>query len=189
MKLLTTALASILAFSTMSAVAASYKIDENHANARFAIDHFGTTTNTGGFYMLSGNVEFDPAAKTGFVGVTIPMGTLETGNRTFNRHLKSADFFNVAEYPTAYFQSTKWNFTGNKVSSIDGELTLLGETAPVTLTATKFNCYDSPMLKTEVCGGDFETTIDRTNWGLDTYVDSGMTKDVKLNIQIEAAKQ
>ncbi len=55
---------------------------------------------------------------------------------------------------------------GNKVSSVDGTLTLLGQTHPVTLKATKFNCYNSPMLKTEVCGGDFETVIDRSKWGM-----------------------
>ena len=45
------------------------------------------------------------------------------------------------------------------------------------------------MLKAEVCGGDFETTIDRTKWGMDYLVSAGMSKNVKLNIQIEAAKQ
>ena len=45
------------------------------------------------------------------------------------------------------------------------------------------------MLKTEVCGGDFETVIDRTQWGMNYLVNAGMTKNVKLDIQIEAAKQ
>ena len=65
----------------------------------------------------------------------------------------------------------------------------MGKTHPVTLKATKFNCYQSPMLKTEVCGGDFETVIDRTQWGMNYLVNAGMTKNVKLDIQIEAAKQ
>lgn len=75
------------------------------------------------------------------------------------------------------------------MSSVDGTLTLLGQTHPVTLKATKFNCYNSPMLKTEVCGGDFETVIDRSKWGMNYLVAAGMSKNVKLNIQIEAAKQ
>lgn len=64
-----------------------------------------------------------------------------------------------------------------------------GKTAPVKLKAEKFNCYQSPMLKTEVCGGDFSTTIDRTKWGMDYLVNVGMTKSVRIDIQIEAAKQ
>ena len=51
-----------------------------------------------------------------------------------------------------------------------------GKTAPV-------------KLKTEVCGGDFSTTIDRTKWSMDYLVNVGMTKSVRIDIQIEAAKQ
>ena len=65
----------------------------------------------------------------------------------------------------------------------------LGKTAPVTLKATQFNCYDSPMLKREVCGGDFETTIDRTQWGMNYGVEWGFPKNVRLVVQIEAVKQ
>ena len=63
------------------------------------------------------------------------------------------------------------------------------KTHPITLNATKFNCYDSPLLKTQVCGGDFETVLDRSQWGIDYLIDKGMSKDVKVVIQIEAAKQ
>ncbi|UOO81144.1 YceI family protein [Uruburuella testudinis] len=183
-----TLFAALLAVAAAGVSAAEYKIDSNHANARFAIDHFGTTTNTGGFYGLNGIVRFDPQAKTGSISVTIPVSSLNTGISGFDNHLKSADLFNAAQYPDIRFQSTQWHFSGNKVSSVDGLLTLLGQTHPVTLTATKFNCYQSPMLKAEVCGGDFETTIDRTQWGMNFGVAQGMSKNVKLNIQVEASK-
>ena len=87
------------------------------------------------------------------------------------------------------FVSTKFHFSGGKVSAVDGKLPLLGKTHPVKLTANKFNCYQSPMLKTEVCGGDFSTTIDRTQWGMNYLVKEGMTKNVRIDIQIEAAKK
>ena len=183
---LSIALLASLGTLSVASNAATYEIDPNHANARFSVDHFGTSTNAGGFYGLTGIVDFDQKAKKGFVGVTIPISNLDTGNKAFNKHLKSADFFNVEKYPTAYFKSTEWQFDGDKVKAVKGNLTLLDQTHPVTLKATKFNCYDSPMLKTQVCGGDFETTIDRTKWGIDTYTDGGMMKNIKLNIQIEA---
>ena len=181
--------AVLIAATAAGATAATYKIDPMHANARFAIDHFGTSTNIGGFYGLDGTVQFDQKAKTGAIDVVMPLSSLQTGSEQFTHHLKSADLFNAEKYPEMRFQSTKWNFRGSKVSSVEGNLTLLGQTHPVKLKASKFNCYQSPMLKTEVCGGDFETVIDRTKWGMDYLVSAGMTKQVKLNIQIEAAKQ
>ena len=169
--------------------AATYQIDPQHTAARFSVDHFGTSTNAGGFYNLSGILEYAPEKKKGFVGITIPMGSLSTGLKSFDGHLKSADFFNVKEYPTAYFKSTEWQFDGDKVKAIKGNLTLLNKTHPITLTATKFNCYDNTMLKAEACGGDFETTIDRTKWGITTFADGGMMKDIKLSIQVEGSKK
>ncbi len=187
----TMAVAAISALGMLSTVshAATYELDPHHTAVRFFVDHFGTTTNAGGFYNLSGNLEYAPEAQEGFIGLTIPMGSLSTGIKAFDGHLKSDDFFNVEKYPTAYFKSTDWVFDGNEVKAVKGDLTLLDQTHPVTLTATKFNCYDSPLLEAEACGGDFETTIDRTKWGIDTYTDGGMMKDIKLVVQVEGSKK
>lgn len=183
------AMFGLLSLSAITSQAATLTIDPFHTAVRFSIDHMGTSTNHGGFYQLTGELDFDPKAKKGFVGMTIPVASLDTGIKMFNEHLKSADFFNAKQYPTIYFKSTKWHFNGDKPSKIDGELTLLGKTLPVTLTATKFNCYDNPILKAKSCGGDFETTIDRTKWGMNTYADLPNMRDVKINIQIEAYKK
>lgn len=183
----------VMAGGITSSYAATYHIDPTHANVRFVIDHFNTSTNTGGFYNITGQIEYEPKAKTGDVSLVIPINSINTGNKAFDLALKSPDFFDVDKFPLAYFQSTKWHFgdekTGSQVTQIDGNLTLHGETHPVSLTATKFNCYFNIMLKKPVCGGDFTTTIDRTKWGISKYVLLGITKDVTLNIQIEAAKQ
>ena len=77
----------------------------------------------------------------------------------------------------------------DKVSAVEGQLTMLGKTQPLTLKANQFNCYQSPMLKREVCGGDFEATIDRTQWGMNYGVDWGFAKNVRLVVQVEAVKQ
>lgn len=182
-------LAALLAASTAVASAATYKIDPMHANARFAIDHFNTSSNVGGFYGLNGTIEFNQAKRQGSADISIPVKSLQTGSEHFTGHLLSADLFNAEKYPDMRFVSTKFNFKGKKLESVDGKLTLLGKTHPVKLKADKFNCYMSPMLKAEVCGGDFSASIDRTRWGMNYLVDSGMTKTVKLNLQIEAAKQ
>jgi polyisoprenoid-binding protein YceI len=82
----------------------------------------------------------------------------------------------------------KFSFDGDKVSAVSGTLTLLGKTQPITLNATNFNCYDNPMLKREVCGGDFEATLQRSAFGM-SYGLPGIPDSVKLVIQIEAVRQ
>ncbi|WP_425262472.1 YceI family protein, partial [Neisseria meningitidis] len=66
-----------------TASAATYKVDEYHANARFAIDHFNTSTNVGGFYGLTGSVEFDQAKRDGKIYITIPVANLQSGSQHF----------------------------------------------------------------------------------------------------------
>lgn len=181
-------LAAGLASLATVASAANYTVDPFHTNARFAIDHFATSSNVGGFYGLTGNLQLDVAKKTGQIDISIPVQNLQTGSTQFTQHLLSPDLFNAAQYPEMRFKSTKFNFRGKKLVSVDGQLTLLGKTNPVRLKVEKFNCYDSPMLKKQVCGGDLSTTIDRTQWGMNYLVNVGMAKNVRLDIQVEASK-
>lgn len=177
----------------VSSHAQTYNIDPTHTNVRFAIDHFNTSTNTGGFYNITGQLEYDPTTKMGDISLVIPLNSLNTGNEAFDIALKSTDFFDIEKFPLAEFNSTKWHFStdkkGSDITKVEGMLTLHGKTNPITLTATKFNCYFSPILKKSVCGGDFTTIIDRRKWGISKYTLLGMTEKVQLDIQIEAAKQ
>ncbi|WP_159917448.1 YceI family protein [Pantoea sp. 18069] len=176
--------------SVAQAAPATYAIDPTHTFATFEIDHMGATTNRARFDKKQGTVEFDRAGKTGKVEVVLDMTSVNSGTPGFDKHLQSADIFNVAQFPTAKFVSDKFVFDGDKVKEVTGQLTLLDKTQPVTLKASKFNCYPSPMLqKREVCGGDFEATIDRTAFGLDYGVNFGASKQVRLVLQIEAVKQ
>jgi polyisoprenoid-binding protein YceI len=134
-------------------------------------------------------VQLDKATKSGKVEITIDTTSINTGTAAFNQHLQSADLFDAAKYPSIKFVSDKFVFNGDKVSEVTGSLTLLGKTQPVTLKSSQFNCYENPMLKREVCGGDFETTIDRTAFGMNYGVDWGFPKNVRLVIQVEAVKQ
>jgi polyisoprenoid-binding protein YceI len=183
-----TAAATLLAGASQ-VNAATYAIDPTHTFATFEIGHMGTSTNRGRFDKKEGTIEFDRAAKTGKVEITLDITSINTGTAAFDKHLQSPDLFNAAAFPTAKFVSTGMTFNGDKVSEIAGTLTLLGKTNPVTLKASQFNCYNSPMLKREVCGGDFETTIDRTAFGMNFGIDWGFPKNVRLVIQVEAIKQ
>lgn len=187
--LLTLAATACLFAGAAQAQTASYAIEPTHTFATFEISHFGASVNRGRFDKKEGSVQLDRAAKTGKVEVSIDATSVNTGTAAFDKHLQSADLFNAAQYPTIKFVSDKFVFNGDKVSEVTGNLTLLGKTQPVTLKANQFACYQSPMLKREVCGGDFETTIDRTAFGMNYGIAWGFPKDVRLVVQVEAVKQ
>lgn len=187
--LLGLAMATTLLSATAQAETSTYMLEPTHTFVTFEIGHFGTSTNRGRFDKKEGSVQMDRAAKTGKLEVTIDTTSVNSGTAAFDKHLQSADIFDAAKYPTIKFVSDKFVFNGDKVTEIMGNLTLLGKTQPVTLKASQFNCYQSPMLKREVCGGDFETTIDRTAFGMNYGVDWGFPKNVRLIVQAEGVKQ
>ena len=181
--------AAALAAGAAQAQSASYAIDPTHTFVTFEISHFGTSTNRGRWDKKEGTVQLDKAGKSGKVELTIDVASINSGTAAFDRHLRGADFFDIEKHPTAKFVADKFSFNGDKVSEVSGSLTLLGKTHPVTLKASQFNCYQNPMLKREVCGGDFETTIDRTAYGMNYGIQWGFPKDVRLVVQVEAVKQ
>ena len=170
------------------AQSASYNIDPGHTFVTWEATHFGTSTSRGRFDKKEGSVEFDRSAKTGRIDITIDTTSISTGLAPFDKHLQSKDFFDTANHPTARFVSDSLTFDGSKVKSAAGQLTLLGKTLPLSMTAVRFNCYDHPFLKREVCGGDFEATVQRSLWGM-TYGLPGIPDNIKLLIQVEAVKQ
>ncbi|MFM9880621.1 MAG: YceI family protein [Burkholderiaceae bacterium] len=169
---------------------AQYKIDTTHTKAMWEAKHFATSTNRGSWDKYEGDVTLDKAAKTGKVDLTIDMTSVNTGIAPFNAHLKKEDFFNVEKFPTARFVGDKFTFSGDKVTEVSGNLTMLGVTNPITLKAIGFNCYDNPFVKREVCGGDFEAIVKRSLFGLNWGLANKATSDeIKVTIQVEAVKQ
>jgi len=130
------ALASLL-FTTGSAIAADYKIDKEgqHAFVNFRIQHLGYSWVYGTFKDFDGTFTFDeanPAADK--VNVTINTNSLDTNHAERDKHLRSADFLNVAKFPQATFASTGVKKAGDELD-VAGNLTLNGVTKPVTLKA------------------------------------------------------
>ena len=182
------AAASLASVVPAQAQTVTYAVDPTHTSVTWEALHFGTSTNRGRFDKKEGKIEIDRAAKTGKVDITIDMASITTGVAPFDGHLKSKDFFDVATHPTARFQASGFTFDGTQVTAVKGTLTMLGKTQPVELKASRFNCYDNPMLKREVCGGDFEATIQRSLFG-STYGLPGIPDNVRLLVQVEAVKQ
>ena len=190
MKKLVLSAIAIAATGLAQAQSATYAADPTHTFVTFEAKHFGTSTLRGRFDKKEGSVTLDRTAKTGKAEFTLDATSVSTGVPQLDTHLKSKDFFNAAEAPTARFSGDKFSFdANNKLTSVGGTLTMLGKTQPVTLTASNFNCYESPMLKREVCGGDFETTIARSQWGMSYGLNFGIPDNLRLLIQVEAVKQ
>jgi polyisoprenoid-binding protein YceI len=164
-----------------------YTIDSRHTFPSFEVMHFGMSLQRGSFNKTSGKVTVDREAKTGSVDVTIDAASVNTNEPKLGEHLRNQDFFNASAHPNITFKGTKFNFDGDKVKSVDGELTMLGVTRPVTLTAQHFNCGNHPMNKKAMCGAEFTTTIKRTDWGM-KYAVPAVADDVLLRINVEAFK-
>ena len=91
----------------VSSYATPYYIDSTHTNVRFTTDPLNTSTNTDGFYNLSGQLDYEPTAKKSNIALSIPLNTLSTGNKAFDATLQSAGFFDIEKFPVARFNSTK----------------------------------------------------------------------------------
>lgn len=187
--------ASVLCFAALAAAGSvqaepvRYEVEPTHTFVNFEVPHFNTSTVRARFDTIKGFVELDRKAGTGSTEMTVDTTSVSSGVEAFDKHLKTADFFDVEKYPEARFVSKDFTFEGDQLKSIKGELTLLGKTQPVTLEGKRFNCYDQPVLKAPVCGGDFETTIKRSQWGMNWGIDMGVPDDVRLLIQIEAVQK
>lgn len=170
----------------------NYVLDPMHSYPNFKVNHLGMSTISGRFDKMSGKVVLDPAAKTGSLEAKIVTASITTGDakradgaRSRDEHLRSADFFNSAEFPEATYKSTKFNFNGDMLESVEGTLTLLGVTKPVKLTMASFKCGPHPFTKKPMCGGDAEASFKRTDFGMKFGVPA-IGDEVKLSISIEA---
>jgi len=182
-KLLT---AALLAVSASGAFAATYNIDPSHTYPSFEADHKGgLSVWRGKFDKTSGTIQMDRAARTGSMDITIDAASINFGLDKMNTHAKSPDMFNVEKFPTVKYTGKSFKFEGEQLVAVEGELTMLGVTRPLTLKINKFKCVQDQRLKREVCGADASAEFKRTDFGLN-YATPVFAPEVKLAIQVEA---
>lgn len=127
-------LAASLITAVGSAQTSTWKIDPVHSGIEFRILHLGVSHVTGNFSKPTGTIKWDEKDPTkSSVEAVIDANTVSTGQDARDQHLKSPDFFNVAQNPTLTFKSTSLSKVDGKLVLI-GDLTLGGVTRPVTLT-------------------------------------------------------
>jgi polyisoprenoid-binding protein YceI len=168
----------------------NYSVEPTHTFVTWEASHFGVSTSRGRFDKTSGEIVYDAKAKTGKVEVVIDLKSISTGVAPFDAHLRQDDYFDVERFPQARFASSDFRFEGGKLSEVAGQLTMRGVTKPLTLKAKRFACYDSPFLKREVCGGDFEAFVVRSQYGMVHGFPLVVPDDaIRLQIQVEGVRQ
>lgn len=186
--LLLSSLSVVGAGLPIAALAAeSYTMDPPHTYAHFSVSHLGFSTMQGRFDKSSGKITLDRAAKKGTVDIAIDASSISTGWPKRDQHLSGPDFFNAPEYPTITYKSSAMKFNGDTPSSVEGSLTLLGVTKPVTLNITAFKCGTNPMNQKELCGADASAQIKRSDFGM-KYALPNVGDDIKLVFEVEAYK-
>lgn len=179
-----------LVLGLLPAIAAAnegYTIDPYHTIPHFTLEYHGFGTFTGRFDRTSGKFMVDRAARKGALEFNIETASLTTGDndrgsrpRSRDEHLRSVDFFNVAEFPRMTFRSSDVRFNGDTPAEIDGQLTLLGVTKPVTFKVDRWVCKDHAVYKKPACGGNVSAVIKRSEFGMKYGIPS-ISDEVKLS--------
>ena len=179
--------AAALAVASLNAAAAPavYVLDPEHSFVHFEVTHFGTSTSRGRFGPVSGEVTLDRAQGTGEVGVRITTAGIDTGLAVFNARLRQPDLLASNEFPEAYFVARQFRFDDGRLAEVRGEFTFRGTSQPLSLRARLFACRTDG--KSEVCGGDFEGELKRSDFGA-TFLLPFVGDRVRLLVQVEGRR-
>ncbi len=179
-------LASLLLAGAASAAPVAYTIDPNHTQVEFSWDHFGFSHITGRFDKVEGEFRFDPADPTrSSINVTIPIASLSTGVADLDEHLRSDDFFDVAQFPNATFKSTQVETAGADQLKVSGDLSIHGVTRPAVLEVTINKVGEHPLGKRAAAGFDARTTLKRSDFGIAKFVPN-VSDQIAIEITMEA---
>lgn len=180
------ALAAPLALAQTS----TWTSDPAHSEVDFSIRHLGVSNVHGRIGKVAATIllnESDVTKST--VTATIDVTTVDTGEQPRDNHIKSADFFDVATFPTATFTSTSVVKNGSKLT-VAGNFTLHGVTKPVVLDVEGPSTPAPGMDHKPHSGFSATTTITRTAFGIGAKFPAAIVgDDVKLTIELEVVKQ
>jgi len=188
----TAALAVALVPALALGQANTWNIDSSHSRTGFSVRHLVITDVRGEFAKTAGKAQIDDAdLSKSSVEVTIEVGSVDTRDEKRDNHLKSADFFDAAKFPTITFKSTKVTPGKDGALTVVGNLTMRGVTKPVTLEGSITKAITDPWGLTRR-GVAFSGKLDRKEWGVSwskvTDVGAVASDEVKLDIQAEVVK-
>ena len=168
--------------------AGTWAIDTTHTDVSFTARHLMVTKVRGRFAVSGGAVTIAENPLESSVEATLDVASVHSGEPGRDEHLLSADFFDVENYPTITFRSTKVAAAGDGEYKLTGELTIKDVTRPVTLDLEYLGTVDSPFGDTRA-GFSASTEISRKDWGLGWNVAleaGGVVVGDKIKINIDA---
>ncbi|MEV4734378.1 YceI family protein [Saccharopolyspora sp. NPDC049426] len=157
----------------------TWDIDPVHSDILFSVRHMGVGKSRGRFGSFSAEIVTAEDPLQSSVTATIDVSSIDTRNADRDAHVRSADFFDAEQHPTATFRSTGIRQDGEDFL-IDGEFTLKGVTKPVTLT-TELNGFSENLL-----GISATTTINRTDFGVGQPGGAVVGEKITITLDIEA---
>lgn len=164
-----------------------FAIDMAHSRIFFDIDHRGYSTMLGRFGEFGGTFKYDaenPANSS--LDITIEAASIDMFHEGLNNHLKTADFFNVAEYPQLRFASERVEVTGEDRFKVHGQFTMLGQTHPLAFDVV-LNQTGRARNGGAMAGFSATGTIDRSAYGMG-YGVPAVGQNVEFRIEIEASE-
>jgi polyisoprenoid-binding protein YceI len=178
------------------ASADSWVFDKTTTEVRFSYDHFGLSRQWGRLRGIEGTLDFAPTdPEQGSVAVTIKAASVSTGVPELDQLLRSSDFFDAQRQPNITFRSSAVRQTGDKTGEVDGDLTMLGVTHPVTLQVTWNFTGEYPLSQINptyqgkwVSGFSARTKILRSAWGLKRGIPL-ISDEIEIVIDAEALRQ
>ena len=179
---------AFLTLATLAATAAApetWRVDPVHSTAQFTARHFGIVPVIGTIPIVKASVELNAGSQIPVaVSAQLDASKVDTHNDMRDGDLRSDHYFDVAEFPTITFASTKVDGTDPSHFTIEGNLTMRGQTHPVTLAAQVVASGKSPRGRSIVAYAA-TATIDRTLWGM-TYGPAIVGDNVDLSLNAEA---
>lgn len=184
---------ALLLAGTASAQAEPWAIDRAHSAASFAVRHLGVSTVRGTFTNITGTILIDDKnIANSTVDITIDATTVNTQNDQRDKHLKSADFFDVEKFPTMTFKSKKVESAGTGRLRITGDFTLHGVTKEIVLDVENVTPATAMPRGGPKRGASATTKINRREFGLvwGTIVEgiAQVSDEVNVTIDLELAK-
>jgi len=170
----------------------TYVFDKPHTQVGFRIRHWLTKVD-GRFRDFDGTIWLDRAKPADSrVDVTIQAASIDTGSENRDKHLRTADFFDVEKYPTITFASTKVAPKGKDLFEVTGDLTLHGVTKTMTIPVRHTGFLN--LGKQEKAGFELTIPINRKDFGIawNRTADTGgimLGDDVEINVQVEANRE
>lgn len=179
--------AALLASGAANAEPVTYALDPAHTQVAFSIDRFGYNRVLGGFDAVAGEVVLDEAnPSASSVRATIQVASVSSGNATRDEHLREPRWLNAAGFPAMEFRSTSVRLTGERTAEVVGDLTLLGQTHPVTLNVTLNQIGEAPNNRRQSAGFSATGSLSRAAFG--STLAANLIGDT-VAIQIEALAQ